>query len=171
MKNYLLILLLISFTIQADVYRYVDKHGNVSYSDVDDAGSEQVIIDIAPSYTPQAVPVEPIVDDRVEVEKVEKPLYKININTPVHDQTIHNPESIIVSVELSPELNSTRKDQIIFTLDGKQIGEPQTSLNYDLAGIERGSHIIVASIIDKKGKVLKRSKSILFHIQRHSVAR
>ena len=76
----------------------------------------------------------------------------------------------MVSVELSPKLSSKREDHIIFSLDGKQVGKAQTSLSYDLVGVERGSHIVVASVIDKAGKVLKRSKSILFHIQRRSIA-
>jgi len=57
-----------------------------------------------------------------------------------------------------------------FKLDGKKVGEPQTGLSYTFQNIERGSHILTVSVVNKKGKVIKASKSVLFHMHRNSVA-
>jgi len=173
MKYGLLILLLITTVIQAQVYRTTDKNGNVIFTDVADDNAEEVVIDIAPSYTPIPVTA-PVIDDAdPEVEilvDMEAPNYKISIVSPEQNQSIHNPEVVSVVASVSPELHGLRSDKLLFKLDGKDIGEAQESMTVNLSGLERGSHILTVSVIDKTGAVLKRSKSVLFHVHRRSVA-
>lgn len=170
MKYYLFTLLFTAFVAQAQVYRTVDAYGNIIFSDVEEDSSEKVIIDIAPSYTaPKISPIE-AVEEKVEAT-IAIPKYKLSVSSPQQNETFQNPENIAVTATISPELNVARDDKLIFKLDGKQIGSAQLPLNTVLTGVERGSHILLVSVVDKSGKVLKSSQSILFHVQRHSIAR
>ncbi|PCJ32342.1 MAG: hypothetical protein COA90_03570 [Gammaproteobacteria bacterium] len=170
MKYFILSALFFSLVAHADVYRSVDQYGNTVYSDIEDETSEKVVIDIAPSYTAVAVEAElPIFEEEVAEENI-IPNYKLTIVSPSQNESLHNPESIIVAVELMPELNALRNDKLLFKLDGKEVTAASTSLNTVLTGVERGSHILLVSVVDKKGKVLKKSKSTLFHVHRTSVA-
>ena len=173
MKYYFILLLFLSFTSQAEVYRSVDAAGNVMFSDVEDDNSEKVTIDIAPSYTAPNIPVVDIEQDKPSDEAVSLtvPKYKLSIISPAQNETFQNPENIAVTASITPKLNATRADKLVFKLDGKQVGEEQIPLNTVLTGVERGSHILVVSVVDQSGKVLKSSKSTLFHVQRHSIAR
>jgi len=171
MKYGLLLILLIGTIAQAQVYRTFDKNGNVIYTDVEDDNAEEIIIDIAPSYTapvilPSFTPEEESLEDEVVIE----PKYKVSISSPAQNESFQNPESISVTASISPELNLIRADKLLFKLDGKKVDKASTSTSITLTEIERGSHILVVSVVDKTGKVLKKSKSILFHVHRQSVA-
>ncbi|MDC9724447.1 MAG: DUF4124 domain-containing protein [Gammaproteobacteria bacterium] len=171
MKYGLLFLLLITSAIHAQVYRSVDKNGNVVFTDVASDNSEEVIIDIAPSYNPP--PTVPLAVEDSDVENstdVKTPLYKVSITSPTHNESIQNPETVSATVSIEPKLNAIRADKLLFKLDGKNVGKAQTSETISLPRLDRGSHILVVSVVDKAGKVLTRSKSILFHIHRASVA-
>jgi len=169
MKYLLILLLLIASASQATIYRTVDKNGNIIYSDVESDNSKPVTVDVAPGYTPPTI-VLPIEEDAKKEEAIiAVPNYTLSITSPVQNQTFQNPESVPVVATILPKLNKERADKLVFKLDGKPVGSPQTPSNTVLTELERGSHILVVSVVDKKGKVLKRSKSILFHVQRHSV--
>jgi len=170
MKYYLILTLFLISSVHATVYRSVDSQGNVSYSDVESEQAEEITIDIAPSYIAPPPPVDIPEADVFEQDQQVSPKYKITLTSPTQNQTLQNPESISVVASISPELNSKREDRVIFKLDGKRVGPPQVALTASLAGVERGSHILLVSVIDKSGKVLKSSKSVLFHVQRRSVA-
>ena len=173
MKYGLLLILLVASVTQAQVYRTVDKDGNIIYTDVPSDNAEEVVIDIAPSYTPIASPplvVEEPLPEISESESIDAPHYKLSITSPTQNQSFQNPETITVTVGVKPELSELRSDKLLFKLDGKSIGKPQISSSITLADLERGSHILVVSAVDKSGKVLKSSKSVLFHVHRRSVA-
>jgi len=169
MKYGLLLILLIGSIAQAQVYRTVDKDGNVVFTDVADDNAEEVIIDIAPSYTPPVIipPLTP--EETAEDTVVVIPKYQVSITSPAQNESFQNPESITVTVNISPVLNAKRTDKLQFKLDGKPVGKASTLTSTTLAEIERGSHILVVSVVDKTGKVLKKSKSVLFHVHRRSV--
>ncbi len=169
MKAIIISILLLSTVCSAEVYRSVDKEGNVVFSDTPSEHAEPITIDVAPSYSPPTF--EPLQTD-VQTEKepaIPVPAYQISITSPVQNQTFQNPESITVKVNIKPNLSAQRGDKLVFKLDGVSVTEPQTQPSAALQNIDRGSHIVLAQIVDKNGKVLKSSKSVLFHVQRHSI--
>ncbi len=172
MKQYLFLLLFLATSASAAVYRTVDADGNVVFSDVEEDASEQVTIDIAPSYSPPTIPDVELdsEDKRSDDLNLTTPNYLISITSPLQNETFQNPENIAVTAEINPKLSELRADKLLFKLDGKPVGASQTPLNTVLSGVERGSHILVVSVVDKSGKVLKTSKSVLFHVHRHSIA-
>jgi len=182
MKYGFLLLLLVAAGLQAQVYRSVDKNGNVIYSDVESDNAEEVIIDLAPSYTAPTVispssngengstyedePTEENLEDKV----ITIPKYQVTIISPAQNESFQNPEMITVTANILPVLNAIRADKLLFKLDGKIIGSAQASTSITLTALERGSHILLVSIVDKTGTVIKKSKSVLFHVHRRSIA-
>ena len=170
MKFILLLLMFVAMTAQAVIYRSVDKHGNVRFSDQPDNNAEQIELKELPTYTPT-----PVTPDVVEPEQVSEtilpPKYQINIISPKQNESIwENAGNVSVNVEVTPALNAERSDQLMLKLDGAQVGEPQIASSFTLTNIDRGSHVLVVSVVDKMGKVLRRSISVLFHLHRRSVA-
>lgn len=172
MKYFLILILFLSAGIQAaGVYRTVDKNGNIIFSDVEEDNSEEVLIDIAPSYIPPpAAPLIPEENAQKEEASDVIPKYQISISSPAQNETFQNPESITVTAVVTPELNGVRADKLLFKLDGKPVGDAQKETSVTITELERGSHILVVSVVDRTGKVMKKSKSTLFHVHRASVA-
>ena len=170
MKYGLLLILLIGSIAQAQVYRTVDKDGNVVFTDVADDNAEEVIIDIAPSYTPPVIVPTLEAEEETEDKVIAIPKYKVSITAPAQNESFQNPETVSVTANLLPELNAIRADKLLFKLDGKPVGKPQSATSITLTELERGSHILLVSVVDKTGKVIKSSKSVLFHVHRRSVA-
>lgn len=173
MKYYLIIALLLTFSIQAAVYRSVDESGNVIFSDIESEKSEEIIIDMSPSYEAPPASSPNIIPNNIASEKKKEPQpvnYQLSITSPVQNENFHNPESISVQVAISPALNALDGDILNFELDGRALGDPQTLTSTELVEINRGSHILTVSVSDKAGKVLKKSKSTLFHVHRGSAS-
>jgi hypothetical protein len=172
MKFALYLLLFLTFTVHAAVYRSVDEFGNVVYSDTPVEGSEEIRLNVAPGYETPVVPdlAPQVITEQEQTEELEEPNYQVTVVSPEHDQSIRdNAGTVTIEVQVQPELNQERGDLIQFQLDGQNVGQAQPSTSFTLTNIDRGSHIVVASVIDKTGKVLKRSRSVLFHLHRRSL--
>lgn len=171
MKKYLILFLLVTISAQAEIYRLIDEHGNVIYSDKPDNSAEKIELKELSTYTPTPIPVE-IKESEIVIDEqanLEVPDYKISITSPKHDENIWgNAGTISINVDISPELNSERGDQLLFKLDGKKVAAPQSSISFTLDSLDRGSHIALVSIIDKSGEIIRSSKSVLFHVHRRS---
>lgn len=169
MKYYTLLLLLISLAVSADVYRSVDKQGNVIFSDTSTDNAEKIELQESYTYTPPVII--DLADDEPSVPLIEiaVPNYTVAIMSPSQNETIReNAGNIIISSTVIPALNTERGDRLIFSLDGQLKSEAQDTTSYTFTNVDRGSHIAVVSVVDKTGKVIKASKSTLFHLQRVS---
>jgi len=157
-------------TAQAEVYRWVDKNGNVIFSDQPHPDAEKIEIDILPSFTPVAIP-ESVSEEQQEGEQ-EVPSYKVTILTPANDATIRNNAGLVnINAKVTPPLDQDRNDQLTVKLDGQTLGEPSTSPNFTLSEVERGTHTVQVVVVDKDKKAIKSSKQITFHLQRIAVQR
>jgi len=173
----LLVLFLLPLVTYADdIYGSVDRDGNVTFTDEPDTKAELIELEELPTYEAAPLPILPIENtvqqEEEVVEDIKKPKYKISITSPEQNQSIWAGGGILTAtVSVQPELNSQRADKVQFKLDGKKVGEPQTGLSYSFENLDRGSHILAVSVVDNKGKVLKTSKSVLFHVHRKSIAK
>ena len=166
MKKYLLLLLIVSIAAQANIYRITDEHGNVVYSDKADSSAEKIELEAPSTYTPISVKEIATIDELISIDV---PGYALIITSPTHDESIWgNAGGITISVNITPELNPDRGDQLIFKLDGKQLGSAQLDTSFIVETLERGSHIALVMVVDKAGEVIRSSKSVLFHIHRNS---
>jgi len=146
----------------------------VTFSDTPNTQAERIELEALPTYKAPPTPVMPdTTSSQVDeaADNIQKPKYQISIVSPEQNQSIWEGGGIFTAqASIQPELNVDKTDLVQFKLDGKPVGEPQTTLSYTFENIEHDSHILTVSIIDNTGKTIKTSKSILFHMHRNSVA-
>jgi hypothetical protein len=95
------------------------------------------------------------------------PNYTVSIVSPSQNEAIRaNAGNITISSTITPALDTERADKLVFSLDDQLKSAAQDANSYTFTNVDRGSHIAVVSVVDKTGKVIKASKSILFHLQR-----
>ncbi len=169
-NKFLLLTLLISFTVDAELYKGLDEDGNVYYSDTPINSSEK--------FTPPSLSVmdAPKVPPKEEVIEIEEPPaeYKytaFSIAAPKNNETIWNEPQLMVSLNLKPALNTAEGDNIWLLMDGKPLIKKSRNLSLPIGRADRGSHTLQAQIKNKKGKVVKRTKTITVHIKNTVVPR
>ena len=168
MKYLLLLLLFVVASVSAGVYKTVDEDGNVTFTDEPSVDAEKIKVEDNYNIIPAPTAAAP---EQV-AEETEATEYKISVASPNQDETLRaNSGSVMIQVQMSPSLDTKEGHLLRYQFDGKQLGSLQSDLSYSLTNVDRGSHIIVVSVVDKHGKVLKRSKSRLFHLQRHAGGR
>jgi hypothetical protein len=164
------LLMLCSFSLQADVYRLVDESGNVSYSDQPHPNATLIEIEALPTYTPVIPNISPIFDRSIMDRAIAVPAYKIAILSPANDQAFwENSGTVEVEIQVEPELNQNRGDLIKVMLDGKQAGDLQSNTLISLTNIERGSHSLKVVVVSSQGESLASSEQISFQLHRRSI--
>ena len=159
----------------AAIYKTTDAEGNVVFTDVppkDDAKS--VEIKQGNSYRPEvATPaaVAPAAEDEEDMaEDTPTAGYdKIAITSPAHDEALReNTGNISVSVALDPALNTAAGHRLQVLVDGQIAGEAP-SATVSLQNIDRGTHSLIAQVIDANNSVLASSSAVVVHLQRYSI--
>jgi len=173
LKNLVLLALIAACNANAGLYKGLDEEGNVVYSDKPFADSQK--------FTPPAITIvdapkvivkeELAEEDLIEKDKQAETKYTtFSISSPTNDQTIWNEPDLAVSLQLSPALNTAEGHTIWLLMDGKPLVEKSSSLLLQVGRSDRGEHSLQAQVRNKKGKVIKRSKTITVHIK-HSTVR
>ncbi len=152
------------------VYKSVDEAGNVMFSDQARPGAEVIIIDTPKAPTrpaiklrPTTLPAEPPPPDFAGYER-------IAILQPQQDETIwNNTGNIPIAVQLVPELQTSLGHQVVLEMDGDFIGEGQSSPQFQLTNVDRGSHSIRVLVLDADGRKLSMSSPVTFHLKRYFI--
>lgn len=163
----LLLLLLVSLSLQAEIYRGINAEGNVVFSDKEIPNSEKIPMP-TPNITqmPKPVPVEPTTEDSVDSANYRS----FKIEQPENNGTIReNNGNVSISLELTPDLNTKAGHTISIVVDGKVVTRATTALTTQLSNINRGSHTIKAHVNDKDNKTIITSNTVEFHMKRFSV--
>jgi Domain of unknown function (DUF4124) len=160
--------LLASSAALATTYVRVEKDGTKTYSDRPLPGGQPV--DILPAQTYPA-PATPAPQDSARPREEQALNDAANFRyecalAPREDETFQNPETVTLSVALTPGLRSG--DEVIFSVDGTTVprGEIPTSATLTLP--ERGTHTATVRIMDRYGKPVCNASSN-FHVQRTSL--
>lgn len=157
-----LLLVVPVLSAQAEVYRYVDKHGNHVFTDSPPEGAEKV--PPKPVMTMPFPKVSPITNGRVEVKKPAIAEYKITLLSPPADMVYRRGEGAVpVAVSVSPSLREGHSLEV--RLDGKPVKDSAIPLDESL---DRGTHTLTAQIVDAKGNVVAAAQSVSFHVQQPS---
>lgn len=163
-----LIALIFSSSAIAEMYKWVDDNGNVTYSDIppikDAKELDPPVLNTMPTVKPSAKSPES------EDEKQKETKYTfLKITSPESDATIRsNAGNITVSLNIQPVLNIRQGHYLSILVDGAIAQDNVSSLSTALSNIDRGTHSITASIKNKKGSVLIASKPVTIHIHRAS---
>ena len=164
----------LSLPAQAEIFKTVDEHGNVVFTDIppreDDENAEQIIIENPNSFAvDEAIPNadEWIVEPEEGAEEEPPFSYKtLEIVSPADDEPVReNAGNITIVTNLNPRLQ--RGHRVRLMMDGAVVQEGSQA-SFDLANVDRGTHTIAVEIVDERGQVLIRSEQSTFHMLRYA---
>jgi hypothetical protein len=168
MKRVLVILLgtlLAAASAQATTYVRVEKDGSKTYSDRPLPGGQPVDIQPAQTYSAPATPAPrnpALSSEQQQVLDAANFQYNCAIS-PRPDETLQNPESVTLAVQLTPALRPG--DQVKFSLDGTTLPNEENRTSTTVPFPDRGSHTGSVQVTDRSGKSLC-STSATFFVQR-----
>lgn len=178
--------------LKAQVYKTVDKHGNVVFSDKPSSGSKKVNVGPVQTYnapkpaTPESktgtsastgtatadtgtarTPPQPGAAPAPEKPKIPK-RYKLAITSPKHDSVVRqNAGNLSVSARIKPPLHAS--DRVQFLMNGQPVGTPGASLSTTIPFVDRGTHSIGAKVLGSGGQVKGRAQAVTVHLKRFSI--
>lgn len=175
------LLLLFSPATLANIYKWVDQHGTVHFSDQPQPGASLVPVDPKTlNDSPAATASEPAaaasdntrqVPNQAEANPADKhppvpATYKtLEIITPANQGTIRdNNGTIEIKVNVEPKLNEGDSLQVL--LDGNPYGDKNNTTSLSITNVDRGEHKLAVQLEDKNGTVLKTSSTITIFLHR-----
>jgi len=170
MKRLTLIVCLMSAgaIIQAQtVYKVIQPDGTVEFTDSPPAGEAAQRVEVAPLNTlPPLVSPRDAFDDQPAAPA--KAAYsEFRITSPKNDSSFWETSgNVNVDVSLAPSLRSGDKIEVL--LDGRSVGGGRSTA-IALTAMDRGTHSVQAVIKDASGKVLARSNTVSFTLQKGSL--
>ena len=155
---------LLSHTVQAEVYKWINDQGQVEYSDQYREGAETV--QIAPLSTIQMPKLTDVPTTAEQPAEPEATLYKkLAITFPQPEASFHSGNGdVSVTVEVAPELLPSHSLRL--SLDGESVtvGRAKT---FSLPNVERGTHQLSLDVVDSTS-VIQSASPVSFTIHRPS---
>lgn len=166
--SFVWLVLVCTTTVSAEVYRIVDEHGNVTFTNEAISGAEPV------QLKPLSVYSAPVVNSSAKISVADadkaQAYESVEIISPRPEETVRdNPGNVPVTVSSKPSLNSSKGHKYQFFLDGKPVGKPQTVATKTLSNVDRGEHLVEVAVVDARGKELARSQPTRFFLHRQTV--
>jgi len=157
----------------AQIYRWVDKEGNVVFSDVPPPTDHGAQVDLQPvnSFTPPAPAAAPT-EAASATATLDAQYYELlQIVEPTNDAAVReNAGNLVVSVALSPELRGDHRLRL--TIDGTPVAAQASDRNvFTLSNVDRGTHAVAAEVVDSTGSTIKSSPPVTFHMLRVAAGR
>ncbi|MDP2226989.1 MAG: DUF4124 domain-containing protein [Moraxellaceae bacterium] len=165
----MLVLCLPALPAQAQIYKYVDASGNLVLTDTPREGA--VPVQTSPIMTmpfPKgSSPPSSSAGDPTPARQ-QALAYTVLLSSPPADTSYRRGEDAVpVAVTVSPSLADGHRLEVL--LDGKVISNGGgTSIALD-ENIDRGTHTLVARVVDSAGKVLASSAAVSFTVQQSSL--
>lgn len=159
-------LLLACACVQAGgaIYRSTDADGVIEFSDQRTPGAEVVrepsinTVEPPPTAPSQASRRSQDADEKAS----EMPRYtRVAIVKPEADEAFWNADGE-VSVEVALEPPLADGNRVALLLDGTAIGRPAPTTRFALQNVDRGTHTLVAQVVDADGKVIVSSPASQF---------
>ena len=152
----------------ATTYVRVEKDGTKTYSDRPLPGGQPVDIQPAQTYSAPATPTQQNSTRPGEEQALNEAAnfrYECAL-TPRADETFQNPETVMLSVAVTPGLRAG--DEVQFSVDGAAVARGDNPTTATLTLPERGTHTATVRILDRYGKAVCNVSST-FHVQRTSL--
>ena len=160
----LLFCLVQTIAAEETVYKLVDERGVPSFSDSKQPGSERISID-APQRIDLSLPYSLPARPAVSTQQSTVVQYTLSIRSPVEDQVfVDNTGTVPVQVTVDRPLLSGHQLQV--SMDGKPVANAS---DFALNNVDRGSHVLIARVVNAKGAVLGVSAPVGFHVRRHFI--
>ena len=176
----ILMLLMMCFCLNAygQIYKVVDKDGNVTYTDqAPGDGSEPMDLpelsvvttdyEVDQTATSQTDPDPLLTEEDDNSPKALRKLYRdFRISRPVAEETFWGTENtVVVAWECSAALQDGMT--VRFTVDGAA----QTASTENMLGItlDRGTHTVNAAILDARGRPVATTETVTFYVHQQNV--
>jgi len=163
------LLLLSTGFVHGEIYKWVDSMGNVHYADSpQNDQSERIELSQPTIYSSpnRSVPTPPVV--AAPKKNPDKNYLNFSITYPANKSVVRNiEEGLIVTFAASPSLFDGHYIQLI--VDGNILPAKINSLSYPLDRLDRGTHFLQSSIMDKDGRLKKRAPVVQFHVRKEVV--
>lgn len=154
---------------QAAIYKWVDSRGEVHYSDTPTRDAEEIRLSDPTIYTPSNAPG----PQNSGAQDTTRPPAGTNYSSfviiePGNNEVVQaNGGSITIRFQSQPELKSGHYIQPV--LDGRILDQRLMGTTLQLSNIQRGGHMVHASIHDAAGRLLARSNIVQFFVRQTSV--
>lgn len=154
-------------TALGEIYRTVDEHGNIVYTDIPPDDDAEVV-KLQPLSVADPVPVTPRPRAAVEPAAQEQAVrYRISLVSPKSDETFWGTAgNLAVQVSTRPSLQPGHS--VAVYLNGTQVDEMLSPVK-TLSGIDRGTHELSVAVINDAGDKVSNTASATFHMKQHSV--
>jgi len=151
------------------LYRWVDAQGVVHYSDTPHEGAQVMQISGAQTYHgTSAATTAPAPGATAQSGKKSEGYDSCAITTPAPDSNLYAPDSVTVSVEVSPGLHDG--DQLTVQVDGRQLqAGTEGGQSFLIQGPERGDHSVSAQVRSPDGAMLCNAAPVTFSVTKPSV--
>ena len=166
---FILLGLLATAAVSADVWRWIDDDGVVHFSDTPQKGAE--LVDVSESSRSTGARVyrnaAPNSSDDAATPTEQAFKYEsLSISSPGAEETLWNIEGTLsVSLSLSPGLQAGHQVRVYFN------GEPRlvNSTSFTIDEVYRGVHNLQAEVLDATGRMMIRSAGNRFYVQQNTV--
>lgn len=171
----MLIALIPTVLVAAEVYRWVDDDGTVHYSDRPQEGAETVVIQDAQTFSapaPKAArSTSSTTSDKADDAEPEEAVSYSNfeIVSPRQEEVLWNTGGQLnVSLRVRPRIRSGHS--IFLVMDGQEIQQlPRGRMQASLTDVVRGTHQLHAEVRDRSGSTVARSDMVQFTVQQTSI--
>jgi len=165
--------LLVTSTVCAQAYKWVDEDGVVHYSDRPHPGAERIQLSTsgrssitarAPAPTARRAAPEP---EPAPVEEQKPFSYEVlEVSSPAAEVTLWNIEGTLdVTLNLQPALQPGHRVRVYIDGDPRMVN----GMSFQLDEVYRGIHNLQAEILDETGKLMIRSLPNRFYVQKNTI--
>ncbi|VAW66072.1 hypothetical protein MNBD_GAMMA10-1221 [hydrothermal vent metagenome] len=151
----------------AEMYKWVDADGNISYSDQPPyKGAEQLEAPLISTTPAIKVPPKTAKPKEEDEDKNATKYSYFKITSPENDATIRdNNGNFSIAMNSRPSLDVAAGHYISILIDGKAV-KKQSSTTASFSNIDRGTHKISAQIKNRANKVLRSASAVTLHLHR-----
>lgn len=183
-KTFLLTLVVFSLAVvasplTAQVYKIVDKDGNVTFTDKPPEGGAEPM-DLPPLSVIEAPDYEKAARDKAEAEEAAGGEKEVSLRTlrnnfrdfaiisPLQEESVWRPDGpISIAWNSSNQLMEGMSVQIF--LDGRQQADTTASM-IPVNGLDRGEHTVTAKIVDARNRTIATAEPVTFYVRQPGLA-
>jgi len=167
MRSLLVIIVLLAQVAAADVYKTVDKNGNIKYSDKPQSEKAEKIELRETNTVPGAEPLPQSESVSSFASQPAAVSYKLSIVSPRSDVTIPvGQRDLGIAINLTPALQQGHL--LVYFMNGELL-EETTMNNIIVKDVPRGTHTLVVEAIDANGQSLGTSPPVLVNVIRPNI--
>jgi hypothetical protein len=167
MKFWLILLLALPLAATAGVYRSVDAHGNVTYSDTPGTDSEAIEVPPITTYEPPSYRKAGTGTAGEAPPGGTAPGYTLKILRPAPGATLRsNSGRLEVELAVAPD-PKIAGHKLMYRLDNQTAASTSTP-RFALLNLQRGDHSLSVWVSDAEGKQLGNPQTVQFKLMRGS---